>query len=678
MRRAFGPILAALATGLLLSTSAVAFAANGSGRSAADAIAAAGAVTASRAEVGSCVTLTGGGFVPSQQVSVVDDGAAVRTVHANSSGQIAAGVCFNGSASPGLHTLTATGSKISGHVRSVTSDVWVVGASQVARPPHQSNAAGHTRLVSVVVACLLVGVPLVVLVVTLTMLVRAAGRVRGRRRLKRQAAEASLLLDNTPSAAPSRRRAVVIPLLAGLAVAVLLALAYGAARVTDLVHQVQHSTDDLASAVRHLQVGDSSGADVRAQRAVDAAAAARRDDNDPVVRVLSRLPGLRVLGDALRVERRVVSSAAISVGSSAADQKSSAAVATSQLAAVRDTGWSQIDDRVDGLRSTVAALGGQAQARVAADELRGPMLRAGRQYLLLVQNDHQARATGGVITTHAVMRAGAHSLSFTSVSHSDRSWQAINLTPDFPAVASAAASLWERQGGQHMDGVVALDDVALTRLGADPNATPLNQLRTAFDALRAATRTSIGFDATIVTAASGGHVQLWSAHPDEETLLSTLSVGGAVGGRPANSFQVLTESLDDGTGSDDAGQIHRDVSYAWRPTLRRDDLGDGLQLVNAAGVDVRLTNTSAAPQATWVLLYVPGGTGFTHAGLDGKPVALHTSQDHGFEVLSTVVTVPANGSTLLSVEMVSPTPGGPPVYISQPREAPDVAAVTRV
>ena len=684
MRRAvLGPVLAALTTGLMFASSAAA-SASASASAAGDtgggsaALARVGAVTASRADVGSCVTLTGGGFAPVAEISVSDGKHFVRTVKSGRNGAIAAGVCFNGNARPGLHVLSATGPQRGGRAaRTVTSDVYVVGGSAVARAPHHSSVAGHTRTASIVAVGLLVGVPLLVLVVTVFLLFRAGGQVRSRRRLRRQAHEASLVFDSKSAGArPSRLRAAVIPLLAGLAVAVLLSVAYGAARVNDLEHQVRLASADLSVAVRHLQHGESSAAAGAAQRAVDAAASARRDEKDPVVRVLSRLPGLRPLAEALRVERRVTSSAAVVVGASPADQQSQAAADLTTLGRLDDTGWSAIDDRADMVRGALRALRTQASARVAGDDLRAPMLRNGRRYLLLVQDDRVARATGGVVTAHALLTAGAHALSLDSVVSAGRSWQAINLTPDFPTVAETALELWGHEGGRGaLDGVVAIDDVALSRLGADPTAGPVDQLRAAFDTLRAATRTAIGFNAAIVSAGSGGHVQLWSAHPDEERQLAALTVGGALSGRPANSFEVVTQSV----GPGDAGSLRRDVAYSWRPTLRRDDVGAGLQLMNEAGVDVRLTNEAATPQLTWVLLYLPQGSGFLHATVDGTAATFHSGEEQGMSVISTLVTVPGNGSTLLSVSLVAPTPdGGPPVYIRQPRIVPDEVAVTRV
>jgi hypothetical protein len=702
-RAVLGPVLAALTTGLLFASPAAATSASASGAAGdtgggSAALARLGAVTASRADVGSCVTLTGGGFAPVAEISVSDGKQQVRTVKSGTNGAIAAGVCFNGNARPGVHVLSATGPQRGGGSRMVTSDVFVVGGSSVARASHHNTGAGHTRAWSIVAVALLVGVPLLVLVITLTMLLRAGGRLRSRRRLRRQAEDASLVFDsNDDGKRRPRGRAAVIPMFAGLAVAVLLSVAYGAARVNDLVHQVQRASDDLSVAVRHLQHGESQDAAVSAQRAVDAAAAARHDETDPVVRVLSRLPGLRPLADALRVERRVTSSAAVAVGAAPADQESQASTDLATLGRVDDTGWSTIDDRADTLRGALRALGTQAGARVAGDDLRAPMLSDGRRYLLVVQDDREARATGGVVTAHALLTAGAHSLSLGSASPAGRPWQAINLTPDFPTVAQTALELWRHEGGRgSIDGVVAVDDVALSRLGADPTAGPVDQLRAAFDTLRAATRTPVGFNAAIVSAGSGGHVQLWSAHPDEQRQLAGLTVGGALSGRPANSFEVVTQSVDGGAGAGagagadagagaggpadgEAGSLRRDVAYSWRPTLRRDDVGAGLQLMNEAGVDVRLTNEAATPQLTWVLLYLPRGSGFLRATVDGTAVTLHSDQEQGMSVISTLVTVPGNGSTLLSVSLVAPTPdGGPPVNVRQPRIVPDEVAVTRV
>jgi hypothetical protein len=678
VRRALGPVLAALAAGLLLASSAAPAAAGSSDGSAAGAIARLGAVTASRAEVGSCVTLTGGGFAPSTEVVVRDGHQQVRTVRSGANGAIAAGVCFNGAAQPGRHTLSATGPMRGGGIRAVSSDVYVVGGSAVARAPHHGSAAGHSRLTSIVTLALLVGIPLIVLVVTVTMLLRAAGRLRARRRLARQAAEASVLIDTSAGGARHRRPrpAVVIPLLAGLAVAVLLTVAYGAARLTDMVRQLHHSTTEVARAVHHLQLGESSAAGTQAQRAVDAAAAAHRDETDPVFRLLVRLPGLRQVGNALRVDRQVAETAALSVGRAPADQQARADSGLAQLSALHDTGWGPVDDRADDLRGSLAALGAEARALVSADELRAPMLAEGRRYLLLLQDDRQARATGGLVTTHALLTVGARALSLGSVAPADPSWQAINLTPDFPTVAQTAMELWRHQGGPAVDGVVAVDDVALSRLGADPAAAPADQLRTAFDALRSATKTAVGFDATIVSAGSGGHVQLWSAHPQEQQQLARLSVGGALSGRPAGSFEVVTQSVGGGA---DAGRLRRDVDDAWRPTLRRDDVGAGLQLMNEAGVDVRLSNAAAVAQPTWLLLYLPRGSGFLNATVDGTAVTLHSDEDQGQTVVSTLVTVPAGGSTLVSVRLVTPTPDGrPPVYIRQPRIVADDVRITRV
>ena len=681
MRRAIGPALAALGTGLLLLVVPAAPAtADTGGGAAAAAIAAAGAVTASRADVGTCVTLTGGGFTPHAEVKVFDGREAVRTVRAGANGEIAAGVCFNGAARPGPHALSAIGARGSG-THTVSSSVYVVGGSATADAPHHGSSATRARIETIVAVAVLVGVPLVVLVVTLTMLLRASGRRRSRRRLARQASDADLVIDSasvTADPAWTRRRAAVVPLLAGLAVTALLTVAYGAARGADLLRQVHHAVTADTAAVHHLQRGELVAATAQAHAAVVSTTAARREQDDLVVRLLGRLPGLHPVDDALDAQRQVAEDVAVSIDDEPDAQQAQAAAAMSHVRAISDTGWATIDDRTDSLRDSITALGGQALARGAADGLRTPMLENGRRYLLLVQDDRQARATGGVITVHALLSVGAHALSLQQVSAADRSWQVLNLTPDFPSVANAAVAQWRADGGPEVDGVAAVDDVALTRLGADPDAPPAKQLGTAFDALRAATSSPAGFNAALVAAASGGHVLLWSAHPDEEQQLSRLTVGGALKARPANALEVVTQSIGEASGTD-AGMLQRHVAYLWRPTLRRDDVGAGPQLMTEASVDVRLTNTGSAPQTTWLSLYLPKGSGFLRGSLDGTAITLHADDLLGASVLSTVVTVPARGSSLLSVRLVQPSPdGGSPVYVEQPRIVPDVVKVVRL
>lgn len=111
-----------------------------------------------------------------------------------------------------------------------------------------------------------------------------------------------------------------------------------------------------------------------------------------------------------------------------------------------------------------------------------------RQYLILMQNNAEVRATGGLPGALAVIRVNDGELELTSqVSgaalgrfdppievapdqvriYSSRLGAYIsdvNLTPDFPTAAQSAKTMWENRYGTVLDGVVAIDPVVLANV----------------------------------------------------------------------------------------------------------------------------------------------------------------------------------------------------------------------
>lgn len=146
----------------------------------------------------------------------------------------------------------------------------------------------------------------------------------------------------------------------------------------------------------------------------------------------------------------------------------------------------------DPLRKATDALAGLSSAfngASAAADLMPEMLGSDRQrnYLLLIQNNAEVRATGGIPGALAVISAQDGQLQMTAQSSASsmRSFdpaiitdpeqepiysarmgtymQSINLTPDFPTVARTGAAMWEaRDGNVSIDGVIALDPIALS------------------------------------------------------------------------------------------------------------------------------------------------------------------------------------------------------------------------
>ncbi|MHC8608829.1 DUF4012 domain-containing protein [Paenarthrobacter ureafaciens] len=148
----------------------------------------------------------------------------------------------------------------------------------------------------------------------------------------------------------------------------------------------------------------------------------------------------------------------------------------------------QISDPLIQARSELTELSGDLETAASVTTLAPPMLGAdeNRQYLLIVQNNSETRATGGIpgalavlsvekgrISLDAQTSAGALA-TFDPPIEIDADQQAIfsrrvgmfmqdvNLTPDFPTTAELALTMWERRSGDRLDGVLSVDPVALS------------------------------------------------------------------------------------------------------------------------------------------------------------------------------------------------------------------------
>ncbi|MBT2515735.1 DUF4012 domain-containing protein [Arthrobacter sp. ISL-30] len=124
---------------------------------------------------------------------------------------------------------------------------------------------------------------------------------------------------------------------------------------------------------------------------------------------------------------------------------------------------------------------------VSASKLAPAMLGSDgpRRYLLLIQNNAEIRATGGIPGALAVLTADKGKLTLSDQTSASglgifvpplqvdegqkqiysarlgKFVQDVNLTPDFPTSAAVAKEMWEKRKGQSLDGVISIDPVAL-------------------------------------------------------------------------------------------------------------------------------------------------------------------------------------------------------------------------
>lgn len=138
----------------------------------------------------------------------------------------------------------------------------------------------------------------------------------------------------------------------------------------------------------------------------------------------------------------------------------------------------------DQLHGVTGALNAAADASKIAPQMLGA--DTPRVYLLMIQNNAESRASGGIPGALAVLTVDKGRLSLTAQSSAGevgvmspklpidpsqeqiysgrlgKFMQDVNLTPDFPSAAAMAAAMWERKNGQVVDGVLSIDPVALS------------------------------------------------------------------------------------------------------------------------------------------------------------------------------------------------------------------------
>lgn len=112
--------------------------------------------------------------------------------------------------------------------------------------------------------------------------------------------------------------------------------------------------------------------------------------------------------------------------------------------------------------------------------------RESRSYLLMIQNNAEARASGGIPGALAILTVDHGKLSLGTQSSADslgtvtpplpvdaqqqqiysarlgKYMQDVNLTPDFPTAATTARAMWEEKTGQSVDGVISIDPMVLS------------------------------------------------------------------------------------------------------------------------------------------------------------------------------------------------------------------------
>ncbi|AOT02290.1 DUF4012 domain-containing protein [Arthrobacter sp. U41] len=149
--------------------------------------------------------------------------------------------------------------------------------------------------------------------------------------------------------------------------------------------------------------------------------------------------------------------------------------------------WPQVAEPLKRAREQLREVTGALDASANAAQIAPSMLGADgeRNYLLMIQNNAEARASGGIPGALAVLQLDNGKLTLGAQSSAGdvgvmspvvpvdaeqqqiystrlgKYMQDVNLTPDFPTAASTAQAMWEKKSGQRVDGVISMDPISL-------------------------------------------------------------------------------------------------------------------------------------------------------------------------------------------------------------------------
>lgn len=404
---------------------------------------------------------------------------------------------------------------------------------------------------------------------------------------------------------------------------------------------------------------------------------------------------------------------------------------------------------LDTLQQKLTTLSDTTGSAALIGRLAPPLLGVAgpRTYLVIFQNLAEPRATGGLFGSYAVLAvdhgklriagqgAGSRELGYfdppmkmpaalpSALYGTLPSRYAVdaNLTPNFPIAADLVAQMYRTRTGQQVDGVLALDPVALSYLlsGAPDipigNGLALNSanitstllstayalypseaqtgsrdlfLDTATEKAFAAV-TNSGIDAKsalsgIVKAVDERRLLLWSAHPREQSELATTRLAGTLPTADGTS-PTIGVFRDDATGGKlgyYAGGSASLVAGSCRPDERR-SLALTVSLNSSApstGLSPYVNGHAAAGPyvlRTNILVFAPVSGDLTAIRRDGHPLPVVWATEGGRKVGMVTVDLKPGAHTVLSADLTAAAPASrAPTFTPELRLTPGVSTWT--
>lgn len=412
-----------------------------------------------------------------------------------------------------------------------------------------------------------------------------------------------------------------------------------------------------------------------------------------------------------------------------------------RIDAIPAGGWlGAVEDARVSLQQQSAELTSLLSNASTAATLLPPLLGADgpRNYFLAFQTNAEARGTGGLVGAYGILTADQGKISLATLgSNADltsngtpavdlgpdfaheyesygsaNAWPNSNASPHFPYAAQIWTALWERQTGQHLDGAIATDPVALSyALGATgPVTLPGGEAVTAENVVRlteseAYLRFPVDQQArkeflqsisqTVVNrvihgeggstsallaalgrAAGEGRLAVWSDNPGEQQVLAETPLGQVV---PETAAPYANVVVNNAAGNKLEYYLGRSVEYSagscigpTRNSVVRVDLTNN---VPPGGPDApsyvygRVDRGAVGPPGTsrlLVALDATRGAELSSITIDGVPTTARLAVERGHPVFTADVQTPPGATKHLQYNLIEPTAAGTATVPVQP------------
>lgn len=388
------------------------------------------------------------------------------------------------------------------------------------------------------------------------------------------------------------------------------------------------------------------------------------------------------------------------------------------------------------LQAQISELSGALHNAALAARLVPPMMGGDgpRTYFMGFQTNAEARGTGGLLGGFGILRfdngtptidtlgsdtqldkayapidLGPDYTSEYGFTHPTTDWRNSNLSSHFPYAAQIWKSMWEQQSGAKVDGVIAIDPVALSYvLGAvgpvtmqdgetitKDNVVELTESTAYFrfagdnNARKQYLQDIAGAVVKKVTAGvqsprqllealgkavSEGRIAVWSSSPTEQQILEGTAVAHVVPDDPAPYAAVVINNL---VGNKIDYYLTRHIEYSAGPcdgktrtsivTVRlTNNAPDGLPDYVAGNYGLVRFPVPNGTNVSWVSLLATTNAVVTKVSVDGERVPVFTGAERGHPIFHVQVAIASGRTIELRYELTEPTSPGAPRVPSQP------------